>query len=171
VTVNELKLRARARIEFLIQRDGKVCRIPGCKNPTVFNEKNRPTTDHIHPLSKGGPDTPDNWQLSHEKCNQMKADRLILEDGTLEPIFRKTKPQKIAKKDPCQECMEGRLLLEGETCPVCEIGPQPVTFPKYLQREAKDCDHSYYHCRWCVIGVYERTPASSDVFGLDEEDI
>lgn len=166
--VNEIKLRARQRIEFLIERDGMVCRIPGCKNPYAFTDKNRPTTDHIHPLSKGGADTPDNWQLSHEKCNQLKADRLILEDGSLEPVVRNSKPPKVQKKPPCNECMEGRLLLEGEECPVCGIGPQPVVFPRYLQRDSKDCDHSVHHCKWCVIGIYERTPASSDVFGVDD---
>lgn len=168
--VSELRLRARQRIEFLIERDGKVCRIPGCKNPNVFTEKNRPTTDHRHPLSKGGPDTPDNWQLSHEKCNQMKADRLILEDGTLEPVVRKTKPIKAHKKDPCEECMEGRLLLEGEECYLCGSGPQPASFPKYRQKTPKECDHSDFFCWACTLGFVERESAASDVFGVEDED-
>lgn len=165
---NEEKMRAGERIQFLIERDGKVCRIPGCKRPTAFSNSNKPTTDHTIPLSKGGPDTPDNWKLAHEKCNQYKADRLILEDGTLEPIIRKVKEPKAPKRSPCEECMEGRLLLEDENCPLCGIGPMPAKYPRYAQKNSKDCPHAgSSHCWLCVLGFVERVPASSDVFGLE----
>lgn len=36
----------------------------------------RPTVDHIIPLSKGGSDTPDNWQLMCESCNFDKGNKL-----------------------------------------------------------------------------------------------
>ena len=37
--------------------------------------KRRATLDHIVPLSKGGADRLDNWQLTHAHCNKIKVNR------------------------------------------------------------------------------------------------
>ncbi|MEM7329222.1 MAG: HNH endonuclease [Pseudomonadota bacterium] len=39
-------------------------------------QKQRATFDHIVPRSKGGPDTPDNLQLAHARCNKIKGNLL-----------------------------------------------------------------------------------------------
>ena len=161
-TAAEMRHRAKERMEFLIDRDGLVCRIPECHRPEVFTKKDFPTVDHIIPRAKGGTDDYENLQIGHVSCNQRKADRLVLPDGTLEPVVRNTKPVKIQKRDPCEECYEGRLLLFGEECSVCGSGPMPAKFPKYRQKVPKECDHRIYHCFACVIGIYEREPAATD---------
>ncbi|WP_233347295.1 HNH endonuclease [Ponticaulis koreensis] len=38
-------------------------------------KKLRPTFDHVKPRSKGGPDTPENLQLAHARCNKIKGNR------------------------------------------------------------------------------------------------
>ena len=38
-------------------------------------KKLRPTFDHIKPRSKGGPDTPENLQLAHARCNKIKGNK------------------------------------------------------------------------------------------------
>ena len=38
--------------------------------------KRRATLDHIVPLSKGGADHADNWQLTHAHCNKIKGNRI-----------------------------------------------------------------------------------------------
>lgn len=35
----------------------------------------RATFDHIIPSSKGGPDTQDNLQLAHARCNKIKGNK------------------------------------------------------------------------------------------------
>lgn len=54
----------------LVQKNGAVCSI--CSKP--FKNAHEMTIDHIVPLSKGGTDTLDNYQLAHLECNQLKAD-------------------------------------------------------------------------------------------------
>ena len=160
-------LRAGERIRFLIERDGKICHFPGCRNPTAFSNSNRATTDHWIPVSKGGEDIPENWRLMHQRCNQLKADRLVLPNGTLEPVIRNTKPVKIQKRDPCEECYDGRLLLEDETCTMCGSGPMPAKFPRYRQKVPKECDHLTFFCWACTLGFVEREQAYSNVFGTE----
>jgi len=38
--------------------------------------KQRATFDHIIPRSKGGPDTHDNLQLAHARCNKIKGNKV-----------------------------------------------------------------------------------------------
>lgn len=50
-------------------RESDLCAICGL----VIKTMKEATVDHIVPKSKGGPNTPQNLQLTHEKCNQMKG--------------------------------------------------------------------------------------------------
>lgn len=54
----------------LVNRFGAICQI--CTEP--FESAKDITIDHIMPLSKGGEDTFENYQLAHDQCNQLKAD-------------------------------------------------------------------------------------------------
>lgn len=161
--VDGIAMRAAEVIEVLVERDGLECVLGHhkgfCKNRFKFTEENPPTIDHILPKSYEGEDSLKNFQIAHKECNSKRGNRLYLEDGTLEVLTTKKKPAKVVKRDPCETCFEGRLLIANEICPDCGIDAQPKTFPKWAQRESKDCDHNQYHCKWCVIGVYERTPA------------
>lgn len=61
----------------IYERDGWVCQL--CLAP-VDKELQWPdplcaTIDHVIPIVKGGPDSPDNVQLSHARCNMSKGDR------------------------------------------------------------------------------------------------
>ena len=56
--------------DHLITKFGAVCQI--CKNP--FKSMKDITFDHIIPVSKGGLDELDNYQLAHSNCNQTKND-------------------------------------------------------------------------------------------------
>jgi 5-methylcytosine-specific restriction endonuclease McrA len=53
----------------LVNKHGAICGI--CKEP--FESMKDITIDHIEPLAKGGADTPDNYQLAHYECNQLKG--------------------------------------------------------------------------------------------------
>lgn len=37
--------------------------------------------DHVHPVTKGGPDTLDNKVPSHRKCNRAKSDKVAYQPG------------------------------------------------------------------------------------------
>ena len=152
-----VKMRPRERINFLIERDGAKCTFPGCT--LRITNRNPLTTDHIIPVSKGGTDTPGNWALMCRIHNSEKADRVWLSYGVLEPRPEKpTKPEKVKKKEPCPRCNEGRNLVKGEICDVCNLGPQP-RLPKYLQRTPKECNHSDTHCWACVLNFVARKSA------------
>lgn len=58
-------------VHELFKRDKGICQI--CKNRVGPSEA---SIDHIVPISKGGPHTWDNVQLSHESCNYKKGAKL-----------------------------------------------------------------------------------------------
>ncbi len=61
----------------IFERDGWRCKICGKKVKRmvgVFHPLS-PTIDHIVPLAAGGPDTPDNVQCAHRRCNISKGAR------------------------------------------------------------------------------------------------
>ncbi|ASZ74931.1 HNH endonuclease [Rhodococcus phage Trina] len=166
--VEEQKLRQAQIVELLIKRDGDFCQFYDCPGDRYkFTDDNFRTIDHVLPRSKGGTDTMDNYVLMHFKCNNKKSDRLYLEDGTLEPLPYREPKNKVVKRAPMSCCNEGRNLSRDEICETCGMLPQPYSFPKWAQRDSKDCDHSMYHCKWCIIGIYERTPVSRNLFGLN----
>lgn len=60
-------------ITYLMARDGEDCALCGEPLDRHIKNENHPlyvTFDHIIPSSSGGPDTLDNLQLAHLKCNQ-----------------------------------------------------------------------------------------------------
>lgn len=44
-------------------------------------KRERPTFDHIIPRAAGGPDTPQNLQLAHARCNKIKGKSQKGSDG------------------------------------------------------------------------------------------
>lgn len=155
-------------VNYLIERDGLKCQIYFCKDPYRFTEKNFLTVDHVVPKSKGGSDHVSNLVIAHMRCNTIKGDRLYLPDGTLEPLPYKEPKSNVKKRPPCETCNEGRDLDRDESCPICGLGPMPAKFPRWSQLSTRDCPHAgVWHCWGCTIGIYDRVPASEDVFGKE----
>lgn len=160
-------------ISAITDRDGYVCYL--CKRG--FSSDNRPTVEHVTPLSRGGQWVIGNLKLAHQSCNADKGDRIFLPDGTLEPkhktIISDSSP---VDKDRimashCGECESGRLLLPDEFCNLCGRGA--IGFPWSTKLAPKDCPHSGVF--WCWLeasGLIVREPASKYVFDgdfLDED--
>jgi hypothetical protein len=144
-------------VEMLIMRDGLFCTLPGCKNPTKFDERNFATIDHTMPKSMGGhPYDFNNMTIMHFPCNNVKGSRVYDENGELPPLVGREYKTKVEHRDPCETCYDGRLLIANEICDICFSAPQPATFPKYLQRTPNQCDHFETHCWLCTLGFVER---------------
>lgn len=147
-------------IKVLSERDGYWCYICDLDFDDV-NEKGIPnrdilTIDHFIPLARGGTWELSNLRLACQPCNNLKGDIMPNPDGTVNFTKRKISTPKVPRPTICNDCESGRLLLEGETCPSCDSGPQPREFPRYRQRKPKNCDHSTYHCWMCTIGFIQR---------------
>jgi len=166
----------------LMERDGYKCQFPGCTLPFDLdsNDKHSISLDHIYPQVRAKEDgwtyeeinALSNLQLMGRSCNAKKGDLVYNADGTLpyNPVIRSVK---LPRPEECGDCMNGRLLLEGEVCEYCGSDPQPRRFPKYAQKKPKDCSHGWTnpmdHCWMCVVGHIERAPASRTVFGVYEK--
>lgn len=150
-------------LRIIEERDGPGCAFPGCTHP--FSEDSgspwHRTLDHIKPqsacLREGWPrektwDT-DNLAKMHRICNQRKGDTEYNADGTL-TLVEVTRRVRMVRPDICPLCYAGRLLTKGETCPDCGLGPQPTTWPAYLQKDPRECAHDREsHCKFCVPGI------------------
>ncbi len=157
-------------IVFLTDRDGPDCFL--CRKPfsrdtnSVLFEK---TIDHWYPQSVAYAqgwtyeevNDPKNLRLAHKPCNSAKGDIVPNADGTLPKRDVKERAIRLPRPSTCDTCANGRLLLLGEECYDCGSGPQPLAFPKTLQKEPKQCDHSRFHCWMCVIGHIPRKSAFS----------
>lgn len=159
----------------LKDRDGFVCRYPGCTLPLdeTLNSRHSPTIDHKFPQAKARElgwtyeqiwDM-DNLQLMGRTCNSKKSDRIYNADGTLPGGPDRVKVIKSERPVQCETCGSGRLLLEDEVCVDCGSGPQPVTAPKYLQRPVKECDHDDFYCWMCFLDLIPRRSALSRIIG------
>ena len=70
--------------QFILERDDYTCYLCGGRvdltAPHQVGEPGweiYPHLDHVVPLSKGGPDTPDNVRTTHAACNMSKSDSLV----------------------------------------------------------------------------------------------
>ena len=152
--------------EWIHERDGEGCSFPGCEHGFTENSGSPwfRTIDHIYPRSLGKLDGwtwEEIWDISnlakmHRVCNQRKGDTPYNADGTL-TLVEYTRSVKIVRPDVCSLCYAGRLLTKGEECPDCGLGPQPTTWPAYLQKDPRECAHDRTsHCKFCVPGFTER---------------
>lgn len=57
----------------VMRRDGRRCGI--CL--TTISDADDVHLDHIHPVAKGGKNTPDNLQVAHATCNMKKGARVL----------------------------------------------------------------------------------------------
>jgi len=152
-------------IQELKDRDGFRCMYPVsadkfCDRPfdTEEDARHSVTIDHKYPQAKAKRDgwtfeeiwAIDNLQLMGKICNAKKSDLLYLEDGTLESRGR-VKSIKMPRPENCDLCMNGRLLFPDEICELCYSEAQPKSYPRTLQREPKECDHSTFHCWVCLV--------------------
>ena len=148
-----------------------------------FNDDYNPVTvDHYIPvyeckrlgLSSEETHGIDNLRPACKKCNSKKANLVPLEDGTLpsrRPNRFERRAAKAQRKDVCDTCMSGRILLFGEECPDCGSGPQPASFPTAYKKEPKDCSHGWDDpqdfCWFCMLGFVDRRPAIETVLDAD----
>ncbi len=168
VLLQHFKSRAHL-VSAIVDRDGPLCYL--CSNG--FSSTDRPTLDHVKPLSKGGLWDFDNLKLAHRRCNVKKGDREFNDDGVLElPLNkityreRKVNKQKILDNF-CEECFDGRKLQPDEECWLC--ARKAVQFPWTTKLDPKECSHSGpWWCWLCSIGIADRVPAIVHV--LDGED-
>ena len=165
-------------VDALIERDGLRCTYPDCNEPfdPEMDRRHSITIDHIYPQSKARADgwtyeeiwNIDNLQLQGKICNAKKSDRVYDEKGML-PHRGRVRVTKGPRPAYCELCDSGRLLYPGETCPECNSGPQPSTFPSTLQKTPKECSHGWVnptdHCWMCVVGHVDRCPAAVSAFG------
>lgn len=156
-------------LHALVERDGLVCKYPGCQVEINLSEPDGPwlaTIDHYIPQSRArdmGWTEDEIWDLSnlkimHRKCNARKSDLLPNEDGTLPEkrtrTFRYRRDKRAGRPELCLECDNGHNLLVDEVCASCGCNAQ--RFPRWAKVKYQDCDHELYWCIWCSIGVVER---------------
>lgn len=69
---------SRLSADFLINRDGNLCRLCNTEIDLTLprNDRFGATIDHVVPLSKGGSDDVENMQLAHWICNIRKGNRV-----------------------------------------------------------------------------------------------
>lgn len=154
-------------IDLLSERDGDVCKYPGCGTP--FTDERPPTIDHWKPqwwCKEQGWTFDEMWDLDnlvlmHRSCNAKKSDLVPNDDGTLPakvPSSRILRQRaRAARPTLCDTCMNGRLLMPGEDCPDgCGFECSPKVAPKVLQVKPKECDHDEHHCWMCYLGFVDR---------------
>lgn len=153
----ELGVTRRALIVARLKdRYGDICFL--CSKP--FQENNKATIDHLVPRSRGGSDKIENLRLMCKRCNQFKNDRIMLPDGTLEPVVKLVKSQKVDRGSIlgrlCIRCLNGRLLNQGEVCVHCLSSPGPVHGVWWRKSDPKHCSHLSEWCSSCSSGAVER---------------
>lgn len=172
ITINNIK-RPRAEIvDFLVVRDGLVCKHPDCGEALDLNAtgSKEVTIDHREPVSwcraNGWTEEQiwdySNLDLMHKRCNARKSDTRYLEDGTLptrKSTFKFRREAKAQRPEICTSCNAGRNLEYGEVCASCNSGPMPERFPRWAKLSFNECDHELFWCWSCSIGLTPRAPA------------
>lgn len=135
-------------VKDLIDQYGRACFY--CRRALLYWEI---TLDHYIPKAAGGSDELSNLRPSCFDCNNAKADRVPLPDGSLPP---KSSPKiravpKGQRPEVCRNCQSGRLLQAGESCPVCQTLAGPPIRPWYLKKHALSCDHVQFWCSACCL--------------------
>lgn len=116
------------------------------------------TVDHYIPRAAGGSNHIDNLRPACFPCNNDKADRVPLPDGTIPPKVLRIRIKKSDRPVTCNNCQNGRLLRADEWCPLCDTGPMPLKRPAYLKKRAWECNHIDYWCvACCIAGEDERS--------------
>lgn len=68
----------RDRYRRIIAKDEPPCGV--CHEPINYQAHHLDplsfTIDHVQPVARGGPDTLDNLQAAHRKCNRSKSDKV-----------------------------------------------------------------------------------------------
>jgi HNH endonuclease len=169
-TTTEVYLPRAEIIDIVTKRDGYQCYL--CPAPFSEQRGMEMTLDHVLPLSRGGTWVVDNIKFAHRKCNQEKADRIFLEDGSLEPreirlgyAQRKQNKEQILANF-CELCENGRMLMPEEYCPDCFRGA--TQWPQTMKRTPSECSHSGFE--WCWLEAIEpslRRPAIETVLDVD----
>jgi hypothetical protein len=163
------------RIAYLRQRDGDICRYPGCDEVLDFSiteGRMAPTIDHWYPLAHGGGWENENLVLMTRHHNQLKGDMIPNADGTLpqrrQSTFKRRAEKREGRVEICTTCMSGRLLGFQEVCDDCGSGPQPETAPTLYQLRPKECPHAGpWHCWMCYLGMIPREAAIKNVLDGD----
>jgi hypothetical protein len=109
------------RIRFAVfSRDGFACRYCG-----ATSEKVQLVLDHIHPVSKGGTDEPENLVTSCFDCNSGKSDKTI-EQAAINETHRLALAQEMREQaqalEVARKASEARARLRQEICNYyCEL--------------------------------------------------
>lgn len=181
ITINNIK-RPRAEIvDFLVVRDGLVCKHPDCGEALDLNAtgSKEVTIDHREPVSwcraNGWTEEQiwdySNLDLMHKRCNARKSDTRYLEDGTLptrKSTFKFRREAKAQRPEICTSCSAGRDLDYGEVCAACGSGPMPERLPMWAKVRFSECDHELFWCWACCI-TPEMRPAAVDIALLQGE--
>lgn len=134
-------------VEDLIEQYGSVCFY--CQRELMFEDI---TLDHYIPRAAGGSNDLGNLRPSCFPCNNWKADRVPLSDGSLPPKEQKARAVPRSQRPAvCENCQNGRLLLAGDICPRCQTLAGPEKRPHYLKRHPLHCDHVEWWCSSCCL--------------------
>src|SRR5687767_2553221 len=123
-------------INILRHRDGDGCFL----GKHQFGSDDEITFDHWMPQSwcfANGWTYEQVWDISNlrlacKPCNAKKGDLIPVDDFTVPVREPKARPIRVPRPEACDTCMNGHLLLPGETCPDCGSGPQPKSAPRSL---------------------------------------
>lgn len=155
-------------ISLLAERDGLRCFL----GDHPFNENDEITLDHWIPqveCARRGWTYEQTWALSNLRLackphNARKGDLVPVDDVTVpqrpkKDNFASRAVSRAHRPEICGTCDNGRKVGYGEMCGTCGSGPQPATFPHFAKANANECDHEYFWCWACSIGIVPRKAA------------
>lgn len=161
-----------ARLLFLMQRDGGVCRLCGI---TVLLGREHgalsATCDHIVPRSRGGLDVAENWQLACRGCNEGKgctlppdADVKTVRAPSRERVAKKAERGLVATVEVMTSRAEVRVTLDDGTTEVAFNGGE------FTDRYRRSRVADYGHKRSFVLIREGGWPQAETVEETDHEE-